>query len=437
MSRPLSASLRHGYGVGAFSIAIVNTAILFFLLKYLVDELRFSPAVAGGLLLVGKLWDAVMDPLVGRISDRTRSSMGARRFWIASGCVPFLVLFAGLWWGVPSTGWWGIAAYCLVMVLYSTSFSAVVVPYGALTPTLTDDYDERTRLNGTRMAWSMVGGITVGVLMPLLHEWTGSWRVAGMSMSLLAAPPLLLMLWATRGRDHTTPVEPSASLWSVLRVRSFRRVAVLYLAAWSTIAVLGGVIPFYVQHHLRHPQLLDVLLATLQLAALTFIVPVVKLSNRLEKHVAYALSIGTWALVMLGLALVPEGLGWQVLPVAALAGVGVAAAHVLPWSMLPDVVEIDAAAHGGVERAGSFYGMLILLEKVATAAAMGMMGVALELGGYVQGAEVQSEAARNTIRLIIGPIPGVVLVAAALFAWRYPPVTRQMHQDVLARLRPR
>lgn len=434
MTGRLPWTVRHGYGVAAFSIAVANTAILFFLLKFLVDGLLLSPVVAGGILLAARLWDAVMDPIVGTLSDRTRSRFGARRVWVISGFVPFLALFACLWWGGPVQGPAGIGAYLALILLYSTAFSAVVVPYGALTPALTTDYDERTRLNGTRMAWSMVGGITVGVAMPLIQQATGSWRVAGTIMAIAAIPAFLVMIRATRGLDVTRPGPVDGGIWSVLRVPAFRRTAVLYLAAWSTIAVLGGIIPFFVQHHLRHPELLDLTLATLQLSALVFIVPVVRMAARLEKHRAYAICIASWALVMVGLSLVPEGTGLPVLAVAALAGLGVAAAHVLPWAMLPDVVELDAAARGGAGRAGAFYGMLVLLEKVATAASMGAMGLALELGGYVEGAAVQGESARETIRFVIGPLPAGVLLAAALFAWLRPPVTRAVHRAAVERL---
>ena len=103
-SPSLPAGLRHGYGVGAFSIAVANTAMMFFLLKYLVDVAGLSPGWAGTVLFVGKGWDAFADPLAGWLSDRTVSPMGPRRPWILYGSVPFALSFVATFWGLPWSG---------------------------------------------------------------------------------------------------------------------------------------------------------------------------------------------------------------------------------------------------------------------------------------------------------------------------------------------
>ena len=129
------------------------------------------------------------------------------------------------------------------------------------------------------------------------------------------------------------------------------------------------------------------------------------------------------------------GVAGTVLAVAALAGVGVAAAHVLPWSMLPDVIEADKA-ETGQDRAGAFYGVMTFLEKGTTAVALFVLGQVLGLAGYVEGAATQPESARLAILALVGPLPGVVLLAAAIFAWKRPPLTRDDHRRLLARLAP-
>lgn len=432
----LPAGVRHGYGVGALSLAIANTAVLFFLLKYLVDGAHLPPAWAGTVLFVGKAWDAIVDPIVGRLVDGTDTRMGARRPWIAGATVPFAVLFALLWWGLPLQGLAGAAAYAVLLMAYNTAYTAVVLPYGALTPALTRDYDERTRLNGARMGWSMVGGIVAGVAVPMLLR-TASWRTAGLVLAVLMVPPLLVTLGATVGRDRPAPPSHGGpSMWSVLASGPFRRVALLFTLAWSSIAALSALVPFYVEHHLRHPELLDPAFATIQLSALVSIPAIVAVAGRVEKHVAYAGAVATWAVVLLGLALLPEGTGLPALGVCALVGPGVAAAHVLPWSMLPDVVEVDAVATGK-ERAGAFYGMMTFLEQLATAAVLWALGLGLALGGYVEGAAEQSETARLTLRVLVGPVPGALLLIAAVLALALPPVTRDAHRAVVSRLRPR
>lgn len=416
----LTARLRHGYGIGALSLALANTAVLFFLLKFLIDGVGLSPATAGSLLLVSKLWDAVSDPAVGVLSDR----MGARRPWIALGAVPFAVTFAALFSGAAGQGPDSALAYLVLLLAYQTTYTSVVVPYGALTPVLTEDYDERTALNGTRMAWSMVGGLTAAIAVPMLRE-QGGWALPAVVIGVAIVPPLLLTVWATRGRDSEAS-SGNARPWEVLAVPAFRRVAVLFLCAWTCIAVLSALIPFYVEHHVGRVDMLDAVLAVLQLAGLLFIPLVVRLAANTNKHVAYTMTMLVFAVCLGALALVPSGWLYSVLMLGCLAGLGVAGAHVLPWAMLPDVVDADRV-RTGTDRAGAFYGMMTFLEKTATAFALGGIGWGLQWGGYVEGATHQSVEAITTIRVLVGPVPALILAGAALFAAMCPPVTRDAH----------
>ncbi|MCA9493921.1 MAG: MFS transporter, partial [Myxococcales bacterium] len=273
----------------------------------------------------------------------------------------------------------------------------------------------------------------VGLPVVLGQPW-GSWRVAGLMLAALMLVPLGISVAATAGRDAPGEVAPHReSMWSVLRNRAFRRTSALFLAAWSSIAVLSALVPFYVEHHLRHPELLDATFAAIQLSALACIPGVVWLAARREKHLAYAALVGSWALVMLFLAAVPQGAATTALFIATLAGPGVAAAHVLPWSMLPDVVELDRAEQG-LDRAGAFYGVMTFLEKLATALALWGLGLGLQLAGYEEGAATQPELAQLAIRVLIGPVPAVVLVLAAIGAVWLPPLTRDAHRQLVERL---
>lgn len=428
----LPASVRHGYGIGALSFAIANTAVLFFLLKFLVDEVRLAPAVAGTVLLVAKAWDAVIDPAIGRLTDRT----GGRRRWVATATLPLALLFAAVWWGLPLTGIAAAVVYTLLLVAYNTAFSAAVIPYGALTPALTTDYDDRTRLNAARMGWSMVGGIVAGIGVPVLLG-EGGWRLAGTVLAAAMVPPLVITWWTTRGREvsrGTPTTQRWSPPWSVLASGPYRRVAFLFVSAWSSIAVLSALVPFYAQNLLHAPEMLDALFAAIQLSALASIPAVAWLARRTQKHLAYAAGMAVWAAVLLALAAVPEGAVNVALVFGVLAGPGVAAAHVLPWAMLPDVVEADAAENG-TERAGDFYGMMTFLEQLSTAVALWVLGVALDLAGYAAGAPEQPALARDAIRILIGPVPGVILLVAAVTAWRRPPLTREAHRALIEGVR--
>jgi GPH family glycoside/pentoside/hexuronide:cation symporter len=160
---PLSSKL--AFGAGDLGPAIATNIASFFQHFFLTTVAGISPLAAGTILLVVKLWDSVNDPLMGWLTDKTVSRHGRRRPWLLYGAVPFGLLFF-LQWLVPPLGDAGkIAYYLLIALLFDTAFTVVNVPYTALTPELTRDYDERTSLNSYRFAFS-IGGSVVGGATP-------------------------------------------------------------------------------------------------------------------------------------------------------------------------------------------------------------------------------------------------------------------------------
>ena len=172
-------------------------------------------------------------------------------------------------------------------------------------------------------------------------------------------------------------------------------------------------------------------------SAILFIPVVVWLSQRLDKRRAFILGSLTWVVVLLGIsALRADQIGLAYL-LAALAGFGIATAYVVPWSMVPDVVEYDQV-RSGQRREGSYYAFASFFQKLATGVALWGMGQALALTGYLTPdpsgpLPVQPPAAITAIRIFTGPIPAVLLFLAVLFAWKYP-ITRESHKATLQEL---
>jgi GPH family glycoside/pentoside/hexuronide:cation symporter len=415
----LTPSFKHGYGSAAFALALVNTATLFFLARFLVDEALLPPALAGLVVIVARFWDALCDPLIGALSDRTRSAWGRRRPFLIVGALPLAVAFALLWQVPPGEPLQKALISGLMLILVSTAFTAVVVPYGALVPVLTPDDNERTSLIAHRMAWSMGGGIVAAVAFPLFRGHFGSYGSAALAIAPMVAPPILLAAWVTSGRDHADDSSADTGApWSVLADPAFRRVVVLFLSCWVVIAALAALIPFYVAHLIGDPKAEDVILGVLQISALLTIPLITAATRRFNKWRTYSASVLAWGVVLLAFSAVPDGALTPAIVCAALAGPGVAAAHVLPWSMLPDVIDRDTRAYNR-DRSGAYAGMMTFLEQLASAVAVSAMLFGLQLAGYVEGADHQPEAARMAIRVAMGPVPAVVLIVAALLAWRW------------------
>ena len=168
MSERLSRRTKILYGVGDIGFSLTGTIIGAYFAIYLVDVVGLQPAMAAAAVFVGRTWDYINDPLVGHLSDRTRTRWGRRRPYLLFGFLPFALAFAMLWWRPPIQNDLAMGAYFAVAYLvYEATATLVYMPYFALTPELTLDYDERTSLTAYRMFFSLLASL-VAFTLPLI-----------------------------------------------------------------------------------------------------------------------------------------------------------------------------------------------------------------------------------------------------------------------------
>lgn len=472
LAEKMSFANKLAYGAGDLGPAITANILAFFLLFFFTNVAGLNPALAGSILLIGKVWDAVNDPIVGVLSDRTKSPMGRRLPWMLWGAIPF-GLFYVLQWLVPhfsdnpaSNQWWLFGYYVLVAILFNTAYTAVNLPYTALTPELTQDYNERTSLNSFRFLFSIGGSI----LSLLLADWIftllkpstaavgGScnagvmqYVVLAIACSLMAIASLYWCVWGIRDRvlaseqrrletTNETVIPLREQLKIALSNRPFLYVIGIYFCSWLAVQVTASIIPYFIVNVMqREDQLTRVLLAV-QGTALVMLFVWTEVSKRLGKKVVYFMGMGLWIIAQAGLYfLKPEQIGLMYV-LAVMAGVGVSTAYLIPWSMVPDVVELDEL-QTGQRREGVFYAFMVLLQKVGLALALFILGWGLAAAGFkeripCQPAPVQPESAIKAIQLAIGPLPTVALIAGLVLAYFYP-ITREVHDEILLKLEER
>ena len=156
------------YGFGDIGFSMTGTIIAAYFPIFLTDVIGIAPAVAAIGLFIGKSWDYINDPLIGHLSDRTRTRWGRRRPFLLFGALPYGLAFAFLWWKPPlETQTALVVFYTFMFVLYDAAGTFVGMPYFALTPELTEDYDERTALTGYRMFFSILGGL-ISFVVPMM-----------------------------------------------------------------------------------------------------------------------------------------------------------------------------------------------------------------------------------------------------------------------------
>lgn len=443
-STRLSTRFKLLFSTGDLSTSIPLAILMFFQLYFLTDVARLRPDYAGWAVALPRLWDAINDPLFGLLSDRLRTRWGRRRALLLFGAVPLGVSFV-LMWLVPPFGQLGLAVYyALTFIVFDTAFTVVHVGYNALTPELTSDYDERSSLNGYRMVFSISGTLGAIILATVLGWYITDARVLftvlGVGLGVASIIPPLIVFRITY--EKPAEAQPDALPWReamqvTLSNRPFRFVMGLYLLAWTTASILAAMLVYFANYRLRVPEQANYFVLLAEGAAIFFIPVWVWVARKLDKRQAFIIGMLTWIVVLLGISALPaDAIGWAYL-LAALSGSGIAAAYVLPWAMIPDLIEHDQI-QTGQRREGSYYAFASFFQKLATALALWGMGQALAYTGYITPEAngplpVQPEAAIQAIRLFTGPIPTALLILAVLFAWKYP-ITRATHQATLREL---
>jgi len=430
------------YGFGDIGFSMTGTIIAAYFPIFLTDIVGITPAVAAIALFIGKSWDYINDPLIGHISDRTRTRWGRRRPFLLFGALPYGLIFAFLWWKPPLESQLALVIfYTLMFVLYDAAGTFVSMPYFSLTPELTEDYDERTSLTGYRMFFSIVGGL-ISFVVPMMiigkmsPENAGNVFRMGLIFGLASAIPLYFVFFGTREKPIFKRME-RPKLWesfkAALQNRPFVFSAIIYLFTWTSMHVIEANLLFYIKYVVQRENMSEVIMAAIFVTAIISLPLWNWMSNKFNKRLAYIYGIAFWAVVQMLLITVTASSSLAyLLSLCVLAGLGVGAAHVLPWAMIPDAIEVDELKTGE-RHEGMFYSLVTLLGKVTNSIAVPLALAVLDFSGYIPNADVQPASTLTGIRLVVGPIPAALLVGGIVFAIFYP-LSRDEHHQVVHEL---
>ena len=463
--KPMSFQTKMAYGAGDLGPAITANILAFFLLYFFTSVAGMNAALAGSLLLISKIWDAVNDPIVGMWSDRTRSGKWGRRYpWMLWGAIPFGITFF-LQWIVPkfssdpATNQTGLFWYYIaVAIVFNTFYTIVNLPYTALTPELTQDYNERTSLNSFRFTFSIGGSILSLILAQVIFASVADaaqrYLILGGICAVLSTLPLYWCVFGTRARsvevaqhhlvssvEEPAPLPYLQQMRIVFSNRPFLFVIGIYLCSWLGVQITAAILPYFVVNWLGQPSSIFTAVAlAVQGTALVMLFVWSAVSARVGKKAVYFMGMVIWIIAQAGLFFLQPSQSGLIFPLAIMAGVGVSTAYLIPWSMMPDVIELDEL-NTGQRREGVFYGFMVLLQKIGLAIGLFLVGQALNAAGFIESAAgepapIQPESALLAIRLAIGPIPTVALVLGLVLAYFYP-ITREVHAEILLKLQER
>jgi len=448
-TRRLTFFNKLAFGFGDIGAAIGAGVNGFYLNAFLLDVAGLRPGAVAIIFGIAQFWDAINDPIIGWLTDRTKTRWGRRRPWLLFGALPFALAFFLHWFVPPLDETMKFWYYLLIAILYRTAFTAVNVPYTAMTPELTDDYDERTQLNGFRFTFSILGGLIAIVAHPMLVGLGGDDVFRGHLISAgMWAFFIAISAWGcfagtyehpVSGKDKT-PGNPFSEVWTVFQNRPFLMVTGIYLMSWLSLQLIQQFLQLYVRYWVQAEDNLPLYLLTLQVTAFVFLWVWGQVSKTIGKKRVYYIGITIWILTMVGLFFLGRGQADLIFVVSFFAGIGVSTAYLIPWSMLPDVVDYDEMVTGE-RREGTFYGLFALLQQVGISIGIAMGNLSLEGAGYVTPEVInnvvqtveQPDSVLFVLCLIVSVVPAVVLLLSLPMAYYYP-ITRERHDEIRASL---
>ena len=445
--RTLNWQQKWFYGVGDLAFSLTDTIKNVYFALFLTDVVGVNPAVAAAVFFAGSTWDYINDPLVGYISDHTSSRWGRRRPYLLFGAIPYAIAFALLWLkpllGIAATG--GVATgvyYSLILILFDTAATFVYMPYFALTPDLTDDYDERTSLTGIRMFFSIVGSLMAFTL-PLMiiggfnPDNAAKVTSMGLIFGVFSAFPLMMVFFGTKEQEHKPiahePINYIQSLLKLWKNRAFVSGLLMFLFNGVTLSIVQVILLYYVKYVIvREPQS-DVIMATIFVVAMLMLPLWDWVSKKLNKRLAYIYGIIFLSLVFLMLSTLNETTPlYLILILCFMAGIGVSAMHVMPWAIIPDAIEANEL-QSGERNEGMFYAFITLAQKVASSIAVPLVLLTLEYSGYLANSTTQPPSAIWGIRMIAGPVSAITMGLAILFTVLFP-IDREDHHEIQSQL---
>ncbi|XP_035985303.1 sodium-dependent lysophosphatidylcholine symporter 1-B-like [Fundulus heteroclitus] len=451
--RGLSVWNKLCYAFGGAPYQITGSALGFFLQIYLLDVAQLDPFYASIILFVGRAWDAVTDPTVGFLVSRSRwTGIGRMMPWILCS-TPFAVLTYFLIWYVPPFEEGKVIWYLVFYCLFQSMQTCFHVPYSALTMFISSDQKERDSATayrmmvevlgtvlGTAIQGQIVGGVsscptesggsnstnaTMSAIVSLEDTKRAYLLASGVICVIYVICAVILFFGVKEEKESCRktsgpPLTFRQGLWVIASHGPYVKLVIGFLFTSLAFMLLEGNFALFITHALGHRKDFQNILLVIMLSG-TLTIPWWQwFLTRFGKKMATYCGI-LWAVpFMILIVSVPSHLIISYL-VSVAAGVSVAASFLLPWSMLPDVVDDFKVQNPDVHgHEALFYSFYVFFIKFASGLSLGISTLSLKFAGYVTGQCSQPEAVSFTLKILVSPVPIVLIVIGLLVIKTYP-----------------
>ena len=438
MAKAISNKIRAAYGIGDYAICLYWSGVGLYLLYFYTDVVGISPLYAGWIYAIGITWDAITDPFMGFIAERTRSKWGSYRPFIIFGSVPLALSFVMLFWVPPFEGTFLFLFLLLVNIFHRSCFTIVSVPYSSLTARITDDSDERTKLTTARMLAASFGTFSISAAgFPIvLFFGSGNESTGFLFLGLISGSIAILILAITvyfvkeRTFDPVNQVNANFKLIakSVSQNYPFWIVFSSILILGSTALMFNNNLIYFVKYSLDLHAYQGLILGTSGGFTLLAIPFWALLALRLGKRNSWLIAM-VWLLVgFLAFYFYPTQSLSELLIILAFLGFGNGATGVLFWSMLPDTIEYGEWKTG-IRTESSLYGFMTFAQKGAIGISALLLGIILTNIGFIPN-ETQSQETLDSLKMVMSwvPISGVILSLVMVIFY---PINKSFHAKLL------
>ena len=426
-TKKLSLGLKVGYGIGdvGSNIFIVTSGL--FLLFFLTNVLGVNPALAGLVLLFPKLWDVISDPIMGGISDVTRSRLGRRRPYLLAAAIPFGLIFYLLFLTPQYNSELAKALYVgLMFTLGCTVFTVFNVPYSSMVAEMSDDYNERMSITSFRMIGSSVGVLLAGGLaMPLVEMGGGGengFRFMGIVLGSMITIFCLISFFGTRKAKTLQAVKDRPPFFEQVKIAfrntPFKMLMMMYTFQSLAIGVLMAGLIYYVKYVMNLPETsMGIVFPILIVTAIIFIPVWLKIGVKIGKIKAYTIGLLILSAMLFSLFFTKSSqlnlFYFQIF----LLGIGFSSFQLFPFSMLPDTIEFDEL-QSGMRREGIFSGLWSSAQKTAYSVGPSIVGFTLSMAGFIN-ASTQPESVEVGVRIVFCLFTAFMILISLLPFYKY------------------
>lgn len=407
---------------------------------YYVDVLGLNAGVAGILWSIYGLWNAINDPLMGQVSDRTRSRFGRRVPYVVFGAIPLGLSFFFLW-TPPSQSPWLLAAYFLmILFIFDTIYSLTIIAYNSLFPEVAPTPRDRIDLSAVREILATIALLASFILAPIIAEEVGYFTMGAIMGTLIAAGYLVAMIGVKEKPVDETREQSFGlghSLKIVLANRAFRWFLGANISKEYIWLLLAGMLPFWRKYALGIQSEIDVFgismsagdsEAVLLGVPILLTIPALLIWRPIVARLGYRKTwiIGSFIFIP-GLLVMTfardfyTGLAGTLLIIPGLAN-----SLIMPFPIISEIIDEDSKLEHGFRREGLFFGMNGGIVKLAFSAQGILFAIVTAVTGFAEGSLVQTETAIWGIRFLIGITPVIAALLVAFCMWKYP-LGREIH----------